>query len=105
MYVLRRTVGTSISVRPKEGELLISLEGIDWLGACALIGIRKETGEETKHEMGPGEIVQLTDDVRFRLLRLSYATYEGTPARIAEFGFEAPRTIPIRLAEKQLDKA
>ena len=49
--------------------------------------------------MGPGEMVQIDPDVQFKLLCLSYATHEGTPARVAEFGIDAPRSIRIQRAE------
>ncbi len=99
MLVLRRTVGTAITILASE-RITVTLSQIDWLGACAVLEVQRDGKREEKPlEMGPGEIAQLHPDVRFQLLRLSYATHEGTPARTAEFGIDAPRSILIRRAE------
>lgn len=99
MYVLRRTVGTAIAISASDGLILVRLAGIDWLGACALLEISRGGVVEPEMELGAGECVPLHPEVQFQLLRLSYATHEGTPARVAEFGIDAPRAIRIRKAE------
>ncbi len=101
MYVLRRTVGTSITIRANDAEIKLKLVGIDWLGACALLHITRNGGEPESMEMGPGERASLHPDVQFQLLRLSYATHDGTPARVAEFGIDAPRSIAVRRSETE----
>lgn len=99
MYVLRRTVGTSITISASDALISVRLAGIDWLGACALVEIAKDADAPKLLEIGPGERVELHPHVACQLLRLSYATHEGTPARVAEFGFDAPRSIRIERAE------
>ena len=100
MYVLRRTVGTAITISARDALISVRLVGIDWLGACALLQVtRNGSPDASLLEMGPGERIALHSDVQFQLLRLAYATHEGTPARVAEFGIDAPRAIPIRRAE------
>lgn len=99
MYVLRRTVGTAITVRASDVRIGLRLVDIDFLGACAVVKVTRDDIEVEPLELGPGEEVSLHPDVRLKLLRLSFATHEGTPARTAEFGFDAPRSIPIRRAE------
>lgn len=100
MYVLRRTVGTAITIAATESLITFRLAGIDWLGACALLEVTRDGQAPSKLEMGPGEWVELDPDVQVQLLRLAYATHGGTPARVAEFGFEAPRSIRIQCTEK-----
>jgi hypothetical protein len=102
MYVLRRTVGTAITIKASDFLIHVKLTGIDMLGACALLHVRRGDGPQEGEplELGPGEQVQLHPDVRVQLLRLAYATHGGTPARVAEFGFDAPRSILIRPTEK-----
>ncbi len=103
MYVLRRTVGTGITIRTKDVAITIILSELDFLGGCAIVKIERDNGEEVKEEdMGAGEVWRLHPDVLLQLLRISIATHEGTPARIAEFGITAPREIAIVRAE--LDK-
>lgn len=98
MYVLRRTVGTSITISARE-MIELKLVGIDWLGACALLQITRGTSEPKRFEMGAGERMELDPDVRIELLKLSYATHKGTPARVVEFGIDAPRSIAVRRTE------
>lgn len=100
MYVLRRTVGTGITVRTPDVAITIILKELDFLGGCAIVKIERDNGEEEKtDDMGAGEVWELHKDVTLQLLRISIATHEGTPARIAEFGITAPRHIPIVRAE------
>lgn len=99
MYVLRRTVGTAITITASDMILQVKLVGIDWLGACALLHITKGNSQLEAIEMGPGERLELHPDVQFQLLRLSHATHDGTPARVVEFGIDAPRSILIRRSE------
>jgi sRNA-binding carbon storage regulator CsrA len=101
MYVLRRTVGTSITIKASDAVIRLKLVGIDWLGACALLHITRNGEPPRPMEMGPGETVSLHPDVQFQLLRLSYATHDGTPARVAEFGIDAPRSIAVRRSETE----
>ena len=55
----------------------------------------------TQLELGPAEVADFGShpELSFKLLRLSHATHDGTPARVAEFGIDAPRSIPIRRGE------
>jgi len=100
MYVLRRTVGTSISILAKDVSINIKLAELDFLGGCAVIEIKRDNGEDMQEEnMGAGEIRRIHADVSLQLLRMSYASHEGTPACVAEFGITAPRSIPIFRAE------
>lgn len=99
MYVLRRTVGTGVTISAADGDIEVRLVGIDFLGACALVKIQRNGGSAEPMEIGPGERVDLHPDVQMQLLRLAYATHEGTPSRVVEFGFDAPRVIPIRKSE------
>ena len=104
MYVLRRTEGTSISIRASDVEISIILIELDFLGGCAVIRIERDNGEPTVEEdLGAGEVRRLHPDISLQLLRISIATHDGTPARVAEFGFTAPRSIPI-LRTELLDK-
>lgn len=100
MYVLRRTVGTAIIISPDDMVITVRLVGLDFLGACALLQIKHNDEEVAHKEIGPGETIQLHPDVQFQLLNLAYATHDGVPGRVAEFGISAPRSIPIRRAEK-----
>ena len=100
MYVLRRTVGTSISITATDAAMLVRLVGIDMLGVCALLEVSTNGSPPVQMEIGPGERVELRSDVQMELLRLGYATHEGTPLRNAEFGFNAPRsTVAIKRTE------
>lgn len=100
MYVLRRTVGTSIAIRASDVAIKVILTELDFLGGCAVIKIERDNGEDpVEADMGAGEVRRLHADVTLQLLRISYATHEGTPARVAEFGITAPRSIPILRAE------
>jgi len=100
VYVLRRTVGTSVTILASDTPIRVRLAGIDWLGACALLQVfRGLDGEPELLELGPGERHELHPDVQMQLLRLAYATNSGTPARVAEFGFDAPRSILIQRTE------
>lgn len=101
MYVLRRTVGTAITISASDVLIRVRLAGIDWLGACALLEVTRGDGQppDVPFELGPGERILLHPDVRFQVLRLSYATHDGTPARVVEFGIEAPRAMRIRKSE------
>ena len=100
MYVLRRTVGTGITIKTKDVAITVILSELDFLGGCAIVKIERDNGEDTtKEDMGAGEIWRLHPDVLLQLLRISIATHEGTPARVAEFGITAPREIPIVRAE------
>lgn len=100
MLVLRRTVGTAIVISPDDMVITVRLVGLDFLGACALLHIKQDDKEVAHKEIGPGEVLQLHPDVQLQLLTLAYATHEGVPGRIAEFGITAPRSIPIRRAEQ-----
>ena len=104
MYVLRRTVGTSITIGAGENQLRITLTDIDFLGACAILKV--ENGKEEPHrlELGPGEAADFGSypEVSFKILRLSHATHDGTPARVVEFGIDAPSSVPIRRGEAPL---
>lgn len=101
MYVIKRTVGTGIVIGENSDRINLTLVGIDWLGGCALIDIEMEgeTKANLPHEMGAGEFVYLSEDVKMHMLRLSRASHEGIPAQVVEFGFEAPRVIPIKRTE------
>lgn len=102
MYVLRRTVGTGITMTTKDMAITVRLVELDFLGGCAVIKIEKEGQEVEEADMGAGEIKQLHPDIQLMLLRISYATHDGTPSRVAEFGITAPRHIPIMRAELDL---
>lgn len=99
MYVLRRTVGTGITMKTQDMAIKVWLTDLDFLGGCAVIKIEKEGQESKEEDMGAGEVRQLHPDIQLMLLRISIATHEGTPARVAEFGITAPRHIPITRAE------
>ena len=99
MYVLRRTVNTAITISPNDQKIVVRLVGIDWLGACALLNVSYNGKEPELLEMGPGERVELHPYVHLHLLRLAYATNMGTPARVAEFGIDAPRSILVQRSE------
>ena len=98
--MLRRTVGTGITIRASDVAITVSLAELDFLGGCAIVKIERDNGQVTTvEEMGAGEVRRLHEDVTLQLLRISIATHEGTPARVAEFGITAPRHIPIVRAE------
>lgn len=99
MYVLRRTVGTGITMAAKDRAITVRLAELDFLAGCAVIKIEEEGQDSKEEDMGAGEIRQLHPDIQLMLLRISIATHEGTPARVAEFGITAPRHIPITRAE------
>lgn len=101
MYVLRRTIGTSISIRAVDVLFQLRLVGIDWLGGCALIDIsRGGTPDPVPLEMAAGQVERLHPDVQVHLLTIARGSHEGTPAQVVEFGFDAPRSIPIYRSEK-----
>lgn len=102
MYVLRRTVGTGITMKASDMLITLRLTDLDFLAGCAVVKVERKTEVEEEsciRDMGAGEIWRLHPDIQITLLRISYATHEGTPARIAEFGITAPRSIPIMRAE------
>jgi len=100
LYVLRRTVGTGITIKAKDVAITVRLTELDFLGGCAVIKIERDNGEAmVEEDMGAGEMRRLHPDIQLQLLRISIATHEGTPARVAEFGISAPREIPITRAE------
>ena len=101
MYVLKRTVGTGITIGTNSDRIDLRLVGIDWLGGCALVDIQR-AGESKgpPFEYGAGEIVFLSEDVKMHILRIARASHNGVPIEVVEFGFEADPVIPIKLAEK-----
>ncbi len=100
MYVIKRTVGTSIKIGVNGSRIDLTLVGIDWLGGCALVKVQRE-GENSKEiELGAGETMDLTEDIHMHMLRLARASHQGIPSQVVEFGFEAPVSIPIKRAEE-----
>ena len=101
MYVLKRTVGTSIVIGDNSSRINLTLVGIDWLGGCALVEMQKEGEPKSPPlEYSSGESWLIDREVRVHILRIAHASHKGISSQVVEFGFEAPIEIPIKLAEK-----